>query len=1497
MKIEKQKPKKRYLKLLLKVIGYSILIAFILVYFSIAFLNTSIVQSILAVKASDYFSKEWNTKFHIDAISINIFDGVSLKDVYLESQEGDTILCADNISAKLLKFPTSNGIKLSSVKIENTTFNLKIGEKGLNFGFIIDYFSSDKPKKEKPKKDSKPFVVEVNRVRLRDVAFSLRLLENTDVYPQDMVAINNMRYSSINGDIEDVSVIKDSINVRIRKFAAKEASGLEVNNISGSFVVCPKAIIAKNANLRTVNSDLYFDAIMKTKTWGTYSSFIDSVYCEGEIKKGSIAGMKDATYWAETIRGFEQRASVSGKFRGTVSDLACEDLELITGKETIVKARGKIVGLPNPDSTVYDLEAETIQTSYADYKSIKLGEMLENLPIPPMVSKLGKINMNATFRGLINNFDASAIINTEIGDIDIVGSSITNKDITTYYADIVSKEFDVGYLLDMDWIKTTQLSAKAQVSGTDLEKMEANLVADLKDLNIKGINYDSVSLEGGMRNKEIIARLSIKDDYANLNAYTEFFLGDKKTLYVDADIKNADLYKLNIYKFADSTTSISGKMVADIHDLDMNNLSGNVRINDLLFKIQNKNAIEIKNLSAQMSSYGKDKNIITLYSDLLDFYMEGKYSFDTLGQDIAWIMQRYIPNFNFLKSQEERIIDSIFDYNYQVKSDLVFNAVLKNPKPIFMLFAPDMDLSNNTSIKGYINPYQKLILSANANSFKGMGIGLENIDLDARTKGDVLNLVLNTSSLQITDSLSLRNLTLDVFSNNKKLDFLLKFSDNLTQNRTSGYLNFKSFITDNDIQGGFESSELEILGNYMAINDNNILSYNGKKLAILNLALNKSNQNIVVNGIASDNRDDKMEVNFTDLDLEFVNPFIKDIGIELGGRLNRNITFQSLFSKPFFTSNLIIDSLSVNNNLLGFTELNISNTLAFEKFLVDVRVLYKGNDGTQNTPLAIKGFIYPESKTNNFDLNLSLQNFNLKVIEQFIESFASEPQGFLSAENIKIRGTFSQPDIRGDLICRDGALKINMINTKYYFTDTISINNNKFILNNFLLTDKQKNKLNIVGTIMHDKFVDYYLNLQAEADKIKILNTNASFGQMYYGEAYASAKASILGDLSTLDIYVKAKTEKGTKLVIPISSKTSVSNNSFIKFTSLNNEIKDSLLALNVEEDNFDLNIRVDLEVTPDAVISMPINFSQIGGSLTASGEGELKIEIDNKNKFDMYGLVNIDNGTFGMSIANIIDKTFVLEKGGTIQFNGDLTNAYLDVAAVYKTKASLAPILGPDYSKQVDVNSVILLSGNMMNPVPKFDIRLPNTDQQTIDDLFMHIDRNDEKQMIEQTVSLLISRQFYANAGTIENNSSGTNLSSSAFELAFGQMAGILTNMITFVDVGLNYTPGTEVVSDQFDINFSKSIGRWEIEANSVIGGKTKEQAEAASTFIGDIKAEYKITDAFRFKVFNKSNANDFTKYNISPYTQGIGIAYKKEYESFADMFKSKKQRSKFLK
>ncbi len=1492
MNLEKQKHKKRYFKKTSKVIGYCLLTAFMVIYLFMALLNTSIVQSILAAKVSDFFSKEWKTELRIGALSINVFDGIKIKDVYLESQKGDTILYADDISVKIYSLPSSSGIKISSVSLETATFNIEVGEKGLNFQFILDYFASDKPKTP----SDKPFILNVYRVKLKDANFSLKLIDDTDVYPPNLVAINNMRFRNINADLQNLLLIDDSINVKVNRFSTKEASGFEIKSISGEFVASSKGMVAKNARIRTPNSDLYANGQMKTSSWDTYGEVIDSVYFEGELKKGSYIGMKDATYWAETLKGFEQKADVVAKFNGTISDMYCDNLEITTGKETYLKLKGRVKGLPDIDNTIFDIFAEEIQSSYADYHSMKLGDLLESLTIPLMVSNLGRVNLKGSFIGLISEFKAIAEINTEIGNLDLIASSITKGSFTTYSADLLTKEFNAGTLLDIPWLGTTQLIAKAKVTGTSLDDLRGSLTASLNNVYLKGNNYDSIFVDGEIENKEITAQLYVQDGKAKLIASADYSIKDQQSLYLDASFENIDPYKLNLFQFADSTTIVSGKIIADIKNLDIKNLTGTLSIQDLKFVMDEKKDFILKRFNAQMST-SAEANSLAIYSDIFDLSMVGKYDFADFGKDITWIIKTYIPDFSFLSPEVGDLAIEEIDDNYQIKSKLNFSATLKDANPIFLLFAPSVSLSNNTIIEGSLNTIDKLKLSFRTNRIGIGSIIFNDIKLNAKVVNNDLFTSVLSSKFMVTDSLMIRNVVLDVISNAKKFDLALNFADERIENRTKGSINFKSIFTNNSIEGSFENSQFEVLGSEIVINNNNVIGFDGKQLAILNFSLGNLNEFITINGIASDKSKDEMRIDFKNVDLSTFNPFLKSSGIQLGGRINENVTFKSLFNKPSLVSNLIIDSLSFNENFLGIADLKISNTLKNDEFLIDIKLLYRGKEGNQNIPLSVKGFIYPQSKTNNLNLNLSLKNFNLNVIEPFLNSFSSEAEGFISGQDIKIKGLFTSPDILGTLKVNDGALKIDMINTKYYFSDSLTIKNNKFILNKFVLRDTEKNKLVIDGTVTHDKFEDFLINLIVTADKVKILDTRFSVDQMYYGEAYASARASIMGDLSTLKIDVKARTERGTNVYLPISSKTSVSKNSFIRFVDFNKEKEDTISKrLKVAEKEMDLSIHIDLTVTPDAVIGMPMNFNQIGGDLKASGSGDLKMDINSKGKFNMYGLVNIESGTFGLTIMNVIEKTFMLEKGGTIQFNGDPTNAYLNVSAVYKTKASLSPILGKEYMKQVDVQSVINLSGKLMNPVPTFDIRLPNTDQQTVEDLFMYIDRNDEKQMLEQTVSLLVTRQFYAPSSSVEGNIGGPNIASSAFDVAFGQISGMLANMITFVDVGVNYTPGSEAVTDQFDVNISKNIGRWELESTSAFGGKTS-QAQESSSFMLDLNAEYKITDNFRFKVFNKSNADDFTKYNISPYTQGVGIIYKKEYEHFADIFKSRKQRNKVLK
>ena len=225
--------------------------------------------------------------------------------------------------------------------------------------------------------------------------------------------------------------------------------------------------------------------------------------------------------------------------------------------------------------------------------------------------------------------------------------------------------------------------------------------------------------------------------------------------------------------------------------------------------------------------------------------------------------------------------------------------------------------------------------------------------------------------------------------------------------------------------------------------------------------------------------------------------------------------------------------------------------------------------------------------------------------------------------------------------------------------------------------------------------------------------------------------------------------------------------------------------------------------------------------------------------------------------------------------------------------KTSLDSILGETYSKPVDVESIIHITGQMTNPQPSFDIQLPNVDEQTREQVFMNIDRSDEKVMLEQTASILLTNQFYLSQGGYQTNALQSGVTSSVMGMAFSQLSGMLTNMVRFVDVGLNYTTGDETYSGQMDVNVGKSFGKWDLSVNASLGGdQTTTKTSDATNIIGDMSAKYKYTENLQFEVFNHSNANDFTKYNISPYTQRAKVIYKRDYNSIKDIFKRKKKK-----
>jgi hypothetical protein len=1102
--------------------------------------------------------------------------------------------------------------------------------------------------------------------------------------------------------------------------------------------------------------------------------------------------------------------------------------------------------------------------------------------------------MTADFKGLLHNLEANAKISTAIGVVDLTGKSTREnpQDNITYQAKINSNQFNIGKFLGVEILGDGALNVDAKAKVGELKNMECNLLANLQNFNINGNRYNSIEIEGEMSEGIVNAQCDIFDQAAIINLNCEMDLLNNFSTILRGDLNEVNLQKMNFFNFPDTTAVISTDIVARANGFNLDSLRAFIDFRNAIISTQSKNYdIDYLNIRTKNDSIA---NILTLNSNIFSLVAEGKYTIESLVEYINGFVATYIPDFSLLSpkpTQTHSTQTNIIPFN--TNNNINLKVELKNLDMITDLFALNMNVAPQTLLTANINPQQDLILDLKSDYFIYDTYIFQNISLNSNANNGLFDNHLKVSNIKLGDSLNISANDLNISHNNGEI--LLNLQAGMSEkDELSAVLDFKGFLTPNGLQGYFNNSYINIAKSTVKLNDNHTISYFDNALSLLNFSLKQNKGSITLNGNISDKPNNKLDVIFKDLDISTFNPILNSFGLNLKGQINQKVVLRNILSNFNLTSNLVIDDLFVNGINLGKASFNINNALTKEVFATNIKMQYKSQDKKAIVPLSIKGFINTKSKDNNLDLKLSMDNLNLKIIEPYLASLSSDIGGTLYTKDLKIKGPFTQPNISGVLETKNAHLKIDILNITYDFNDKIYLNDNIFSLNNFILSDKQKNKIILNGDITHYNFTDFKLNINAVADKLKILDTDEYSDQMYYGTAFASATADVRGDLNHLDIDVAARTERGTVLTVPVSSKTSATQNSFIKFVTIQDTTNVSLEEKIKQEETQGLtyDISVDLNVTPDAQLILPMDFNQLKGDLSAKGNGDLKIILDSQGELSLIGGIEIDNGQFKMSVMDMMAKTFEIEQGGTLTWTGEPAGGNLDVQAVYKTKASLMPILGSEYSKAVDVHSIIKLTGSMMNPQPKFDIRLPNTDDNTVERLFMNIDRNDEKAMLEQTVSLLFLHQFYSAEGNYENTVMETGISS-AFEAAFGQISGMLTDVIRVVDVNMNYSRGTETTSDQFDVNLSRDYGRWVVNVNSSFGtGENVSTAtQETNAIIGDAYVEYKMTDAFRVRVFNRSNANDFTKYNISPFTQGVGLFYRKQFDSIHEIFRRKKK------
>ncbi len=272
-----------------------------------------------------------------------------------------------------------------------------------------------------------------------------------------------------------------------------------------------------------------------------------------------------------------------------------------------------------------------------------------------------------------------------------------------------------------------------------------------------------------------------------------------------------------------------------------------------------------------------------------------------------------------------------------------------------------------------------------------------------------------------------------------------------------------------------------------------------------------------------------------------------------------------------------------------------------------------------------------------------------------------------------------------------------------------------------------------------------------------------------------------------------------------------------------------------------------------------------------------------------------IKKGEFHFTLQNLVNKRFSIIEGGKISWTGSPNDSEIDLKALYKVKTSLDG-LGPEmdstanYGRRVYVDCILGLKGKLFDPDIHFSILLPNAGEEIRQMVYSVLDTTNEVEMNQQMLSLLV-------LGSFSYNTTATpSLEASSYKLISNQLSNWLSQISKDFDIGINYVPGNQVSDEELEVALSTQLFNDRVSIDGSFGVTGEKTADNASNIVGDVNVEVKLTEDGRFRVraFNRSNVNsayDIYSYDqSSPYTQGVGIFYRKEFNNFAEIFQRQK-------
>lgn len=1451
--------------------------------------NVPTVQVFIGRQVADAISSKLGTKASVGRVDVGLFNRLVIDDVSLRDHRNVPFFQATRLSVKVGLLAALKGdLGITSAQVFGMKARLyrATADSPLNIQFVIDSLAS------KDTTQHKPLDLQINSLVIRHGAIRY---DQLDAPRKTTFDLHHVAVSDLSSHIMLNVLRDDSLNLRVKKIAFNERSGLKMKSLSFKVVAGLREAIVSDFDLKLPRSQCSAERLSATYLRKDGKVDFQKLHFQGSINP-SYVSPSDLAFLDNKLKRYVNPLVFSTTFTGGAHQLHIQRLDAIIARDAYATS------LSSPAMATLGLSGtlsswDKVPRWTATIRQLTVGrELLPALSpsLPAIVQRLGNISYHGVASGQGRNVSTKGTLQVDEGQANLTFAMTGN----TIDGHLDTDGIDLGEILDNDQLGL--LAANLHVDG-DMKQQRFSAKGTVHRFEWNNYPYKNMHLDVSYDQGHVSGNADVSD--TNIAAAVQgSFDKDSRNPSgnVSLHVSHINPTALGLTGQANAGTVYGGRLNVAFSGNSLSTLQGKATVKDFYLSKSNDN-YQLDGLELNIGSNAEGR-YLTFDSDFGHAKMRGHFDYATLRQNIENIIVDQLPSLQKFSPLRRR---SVSHDSFTLEMSVTRADWLRH------LIGLPIEINAPVDLYASVNSHSRQVdVRLNAPDVVYDNRCLRNLSVNLSSPDN--NLCADVKAVQAGANGRDTDLHISAVAKQDELSTELQFDNHAKRHRFRGRL-LSMIQFDRNSQGGTEArfhvrpSELAIGDTLFAIHPASVV-YSKNHLQVNDVSVSSGNQYVKISGETAKGSDEPIIVDLKDVNVEYVLDLVGFHSVDFSGLASGRAYLTHLFDSAGGHADLYVNKFEFEEGNMGTLMAKVGWNKEEEQIDIDAQAVdtIGGSLFAGKRLTSIKGYVSP--KRNYMDLAIKAHDTRGEFAESFCSSFMRDADLSINGD-LRLWGDLKQLNLTGEALV-NGKLSVKPLNTTYQLHDApIRFLVNEIQFPNDVVYDRSGNTAIINGSVYHQHLSRLTYDFGIELHHLLGYDWDGRDGSTFYGTVYASGDVRVKGRSGEVDIDIDATPQRGSQIVYNVSNPDAIASREFINWSSRDTitNAADHVAEQTQEDDEEDFDMPSDIRINflinthPDATLKVIMD-NNSGDYIALNGSGVIRAAYYNKGSVDVFGNYLIDHGVYKLTIQNIIKRDFEFLQGGMIAFGGDPYQADLNLKAQYQVNSvSLSDLqLGRSFSSNnIRVNCLMNITGTPSAPKVDFNIDMPTVGSDAKQMIYSVI--NSEEEMNQQVLYLLAVGRFLSPSS---NNSSRTGTGEKQTSLAMqsilsGQLSQQINNVLSNIVNNSNWNFGANISTGDEGWNNAEYEGLLSgrmLNNRLLINGQFgyRDNANATTTFIGDFDIRYLISPNGNFgvRVYNQTNDRYFTRNSLN--TQGIGFVLKRDFNGWHDLFGLRKKNRK---